>query len=87
MKRIIWFWVGLFLLQGATSAYALQRGTPEYEKMKEYKKAQHEKKASSPVEKNFFQKEAERSGLAGSVMAIGHIAGSVVPLEKPNADK
>ena len=87
MKRIIGLWVGLFLLQGATLAYASQPGTPEYEKMKEYKKSQREKKAAGPVEKNFFQKEAERSGLAGSVMAVGHIAGSVVPLEKPNANK
>ena len=49
-------------------AMAAQPGTPEYEKMKEYKKAQREKRNNPATvgEKNFWQKEAERSGFAGT---------------------
>ena len=74
MKRILGILTVLFLLQPATFAGAAQRGTAEYEKMKEYKKAQREKKSSGPAEKNFWQKEAERSGLAGGAVALGRVA-------------
>lgn len=56
--------ISLFL--GGATAIAAERGTPEYEKLKEYKKAQREKKASGVSEKTgptFWDREAERSGL------------------------
>ena len=88
MKRTIAFFIlGFCFLQGAVTAYSMERGTPEYEKMKEYKKTQHDKKAAGPAEKGFWQREGERSGLTGSAMALGKIAMSAVPLEKPNANK
>ena len=72
----------VFLLSGFSgSVLAAQRGTPEYEKMKEYKKAQREKKnePATPTEKNFWQKEAERSGLAGTAAMFGGAVACVIP--------
>jgi len=86
-KKTVVFIFALFLFQSLGAAWAAQRGTEEYKKLAEYKKAQHEKKASGTMEKNFWQKEAERSGLAGTVAAVGTLTTSVIPLEKPNSGK
>ncbi len=78
----------VFLLGGAGMALAAQRGTPEYEKLKEYKKAQREKEAQpSANAKGFWQKEAERSGFAGTAAMFGNALGSAIPLDKPNSRK
>ena len=84
----------LFVAQGLALASA-QPGTPEYEKLKEYKRAQREKKSvqekaqasGAPAEKSFWQKEAERSGLAGTAAMFGNAVSGVVPLDKPNSRK
>jgi hypothetical protein len=87
MKRTVSILVfSAFLFQGS-QAMAMQQGTPEYEKMKEYKKAQHEKKSTAPAEKGFWQKEAERSGLAGTCAAATNVVSSVLPLDKPSSHK
>lgn len=85
MKKIFTIVFGvLFAFQ--LSALAAERGTAEYEKMKEYKKAQREKKPSSQ-EKGFWQKEAERSGFAGTAAMFGNAVSGAVPLDKPNSRK
>lgn len=78
----------VFLFQAAPAAIAATRGTPEYEKLKEYKKAQREKKPNpSPNAKGFWQKEAERSGFAGTAAMFGNAIAAAVPLDKPNSRK
>lgn len=71
---------------------AAQRGTEEYNKLVEYKKAQREKKATektqgAPKEKNFWQREAARSGFAGTAAMFGNAIGGLIPLDKPNSRK
>ncbi len=68
MKRLVMLVIVAICFLTLEPAFAAQRGTPEYEKLKEYKKSQREKEASAtaPAEKNFWQREAERSGLAGT---------------------
>ena len=68
MKKVVSMLVfALFVSQGFV--FAAEKGTPEYEKMKEYKKAQREaraKVASEPAGNNgptFWDREGERSGL------------------------
>ena len=85
-KKLVVFIFAVLLCQGLT-AYAAPRGTAEYEKMKAYKKAQHEKKKLGPAEKGFWQREAERSGLAGTAAMIVNVPGSIIPLDKPNSRK
>ena len=93
MKKLVLFsLVGLFLFGFLGFAAAAQPGTPEYEKMKEYKKAQREKKSVATTsttagEKGFWQKEAERSGFAGTAAMFGNAVSGVVPLDKPNSRK
>ena len=88
MRKVISVIVMVFWIQSFSVAYAATRGTEEYKKLVEYKKAQREKKASGGAhEKNFWQREAERSGLAGTAAMIGQAAGSIVPLDKPNSGK
>ena len=92
MKKITMFFLTvLFLFNGLGFAAAAQPGTPEYEKLKEYKKAQREQKnapaASTAGEKGFWQKEAERSGFAGTAAMFGNAVSTVVPLDKPNSRK
>ena len=88
MKRFPILVLSSFLLCGALAvAEAAQRGTPEYEKMKEYKKAQHDKKASGTAEKGFWEREGERSGLSGTAAMLGNAVSSVTPFEKPNSRK
>ena len=92
MKKITLFFLTVLFLFGFFGfAAAAQPGTPEYEKLKEYKKTQREKKsapaASTAGEKGFWQKEAERSGFAGTAAMFGNAVSSVVPLDKPNSRK
>ncbi len=81
-----------FAILTAQVSWAAERGTEEYRKMVEYKKAQREKKAAAkaqglPQEKNFWQREAERSGFAGTAAMFGNAIGSAIPLDKPNSRK
>lgn len=90
MKYAVWTLGLVLFLQGA--AVAAERGTPEYEKLKEYKKAQRAEKerlAANPSEraKGFWAREAERSGLAGTAAMFGNGIAAAVPLEKPNSRK
>ena len=92
MKKITMFFLTvLFLFNFFGFAAAAQPGTPEYEKLKEYKKTQREKKntpaAPTGGEKGFWQKEAERSGFAGTAAMFGNAVSGVVPLDKPNSRK
>ena len=69
MKKVIGMLVfTVFLLQGAMIASAAERGTPEYERIKEYKKVQREKKMNEKQTSGgngsaFWSKELDRSGL------------------------
>lgn len=75
-------WMALFLFclfaaQG--NAFAIAHDSPEYEKMREYKRQQREKRELEKVnpqtaEKGFWQKEAERSGLAGTFGMLNPVA-------------
>jgi len=91
MKKVLSVFLLTFLLvEGFGVAFAAQRGTPEYEKMKEYKKAQREKKDHPQPQgeaKGFWQKEAERSGFAGTAAMIGGAVTNAIPLDKPNSGK
>lgn len=82
----------LTVFLASETVFAAQRGTPEYEQMKEYKRQQREKKANRANEpqgeaKGFWAKEASRSGLAGTAAMFGGAIGAAVPFEKPNARK
>ena len=90
MKKIqIVFLVILFLSNLLGFAAAAQPGTPEYEKLKEYKKNQREHRTNPATvgEKGFWQKEAERSGFAGTAAMFGNAVAAVAPLDKPNSRK
>lgn len=84
----------VLLMMGLTAgtAMAAQRGTQEYEKLKEYKRKQAEErqqKKTDPAskEKGFWQREAERSGLAGTGAMFANAISSALPLDKPNSRK
>ena len=85
--------IALLVLAALTSpAFAAERGTKEYEDLKAYKKARHEKKErekASPAskEKGFWQKEAERSGFAGTAAMVSSGVTCLVPLDKPDSGK
>ncbi len=85
--------VFVLLMMAAGPALAAQRGTAEYEQMKEYKKKMRAEKAAgtvegaAPKEKNFWQREAERSGFAGTGAMFTRGLSSLVPLDKPNSRK
>lgn len=99
MKRSILFLMAALMAFDLSVAQAgPQRGTPEYEKLAAYKKAQFaerqaEKEAeakgtpSTAKKPGFWQKEAERSGFAGTGAMFGNAISSVVPLDKPNSRK
>ena len=93
MKKFAGLFVTLaFFTQFAGPAFAAERGSEEYKKLVELKKAQREKKATAkaqgvPQEPNFWQKEASRSGLAGTAAMFGNAVSSAVPLDKPNSRK
>ncbi|HTL70048.1 MAG TPA: hypothetical protein VL404_02035 [Candidatus Eisenbacteria bacterium] len=93
MKRTVAVFLFLALawgLQGA--AFAADRGTAEYDRLKEVKKAQREKKERekanpSAKAKGFWQREAERSGLAGTGAMFSNAVTGAIPLDKPNSRK
>ena len=93
MKRIVAFVIGaLFFLGSYGPAFAVQRGTPEYEKMKEYKRLQREKRndpsaAPQGEAEGFWAREARRSGFAGTAAMFGNAITGAVPLDKPNSRK
>jgi len=69
-----------------TPVYAAQKGTPEYARLVALKKEQRaererEKANPSAKAKGFWQKEAERSGLAGTAAMFGNAVDSVIPGE------
>ena len=89
MKKVVALFLFVLL---ASPAIAAQRGTPEYEALKAYKKTQHEKKEHEKTEpsahvKGFWQREAERSGLAGTAAMCSTSITNVLPLAKPNSGK
>jgi hypothetical protein len=80
----------LVALGSADLALAAQRGTPEYEALKEYKrKKKAEKEAAKAAEsadpgvkeKSFWEKEAERSGFAGTGAMFARGVDSVNPFK------
>lgn len=96
MKRLFGFiLIGILSVQGVSAAWAMERGTPEYEKMKEYKRQQREKRlamktdpeAARSEEPSFWQKEAARSGLAGTAAMFGGVITNAVPFSKPGSAK
>ncbi|OIO37643.1 MAG: hypothetical protein AUJ72_04145 [Candidatus Omnitrophica bacterium CG1_02_46_14] len=90
MKRIATIFATLCLLANfAGFALAAKPGTPEYQKLKEYKKTEREKKntPSTLKEKGFWQKEAERSGFAGTAAMFTNAVSNAIPLDKPNSRK
>ncbi len=93
MKKIIVF--SLFMALAAP-AFAVQRGTPEYDQMKAIKQKQREEKKlkktseSAPntkTEKGFWQREAERSGFAGTGAMFNKAISAAIPLDKLNSKK
>lgn len=88
--RVLTLAILMTLLAGVS--WSAEPGTAEYKKMADYKKAQREKKAAAktqgvPEEKNFWQKEAERSGFTGTAAMFGNAIGGVIPVDKPNSRK
>ena len=85
MRKTVWMSVLVVLMAGlSVPAWAAERGTPEYEKMKAYKEAQRQKRDAekanpSAKPKGFWQKEAERSGFAGTGAMFGNAISGVVP--------
>lgn len=87
MKRFAAVLFGILL---AVPALAAQPGTPEYTKLVELKKAQRaareaEKANPGQKAKGFWQKEAERSGFAGTGAMFTNAIGGAIPLQKPKA--
>jgi hypothetical protein len=73
-------------------AFAAQRGTPEYEQLKVLKQKQREEKKvhkaePSPKTKGFWQREAERSGFAGTGAMFSNAISNAIPLDKMNSKK
>lgn len=92
IKSIGVFLALVFTLSTPLVASAAERGTAEYERLRELKKIQREKKAAAkasgtPEEKNFWQREAERSGFAGTAAMFGNAISGAIPLDKPNSRK
>jgi hypothetical protein len=93
MKRTFFALLAAFIVSGSVSpAFAVQRGTPEYEKMKEYKRTQREKRNNPSADpkgeaKGFWAREAERSGFAGTAAMFGNAITGAIPLDKPNSRK
>lgn len=93
MKKLgVVLFIFAFLAQFTGAALAAERGSEEYKRLVELKKAQREKKAAAKAEgraeePNFWQREASRSGLAGTAAMFGRAVGAAVPLDKPNSRK
>lgn len=86
------FAVLVMICMAQAPVLAAQRGTPEYEALKAYKKEQKEKKTREKADpsakaKGFWQREAERSGLAGTGAMFSNAISNAIPLEKPNSGK
>lgn len=91
------FLAGLFLtlvlISSSELCFAAQRGTPEYQKLVEYKRLKREEKEKRaqgvvpPAEPGFWQKEGERSGLSATGRMFGNALGNAMPLDKPNSGK
>ena len=84
------------LLANTVPAMAAQRGTPEYDQLVEIKKAQRAEREKRRTEektnpqakpKNFWQREAERSGFAGTGAMFSNAVFNSIPLERPNTRK
>ncbi|MGH7197357.1 MAG: hypothetical protein ACREH5_01275 [Candidatus Omnitrophota bacterium] len=91
-KLIVVFVLVSMALCAAGPVFAVQRGTPEYEKMKEYKRLQREKKNNPSAQpqgeaEGFWAREAKRSGFAGTAAMFGNALTGAVPLDKPNSRK
>lgn len=95
MKRILAIAVSIVLL-GTTASYAAQRGTAEYDQLVELKKQQRaerqkrreeEKTNPQAKPKSFWQKEAERSGFAGTGAMFSNAVFNSVPVARPNSGK
>ena len=91
MKKVIVVLILAGLIQG--SAFASDSKTADYERLKEYKRAQRELKAKEKAdpsvkkESGFWAREASRSGFAGTGSMFSNAVSSVVPLDKPNSRK
>lgn len=94
MKKVLTAVFTLILLAGFSApAFSAPRGTAEYERVKELKRAKREAKAhekalpKSEKPKGFWQREAERSGFAGTGAMFSNAVFNAVPLERPNSRK
>ena len=90
MKKLAAVFVLAMLVEG--SALAAQRGTQEYDQLKAYKQKQRAEKTTrkadpSPKAKGFWQREAERSGLAGMGAMFSNAVSNAIPLDAPNSKK
>ncbi len=92
MKKVAAVLISLFVAQGV--AFAAQRGTAEYNALKEYKtkqRAEREAEKANPEPKSkestFWSREAERSGFAGTGAMFSNGISRLVPLDKPNSRK
>ena len=93
MKRWFGGFIVVAVLLGSFGMGEAKEKGAEYEKLAAYKKAQREKKeqeAQMPQEnkaKGFWQREAERSGFAGTGAMFGNAITGLIPLDKPNSRK
>ena len=90
MKKVIAVLVFVLFAQGA--AVAAQRGTPEYEQMKAIKRkqaAEREQRKANPAAKpdGFWQREARRSGFAGTGAMFSNVVSGALPMLKSNSEK
>ncbi|MBI2095048.1 MAG: hypothetical protein HYT89_02650 [Candidatus Omnitrophica bacterium] len=85
MKKAIGMLIfAVFLLQGAGIAFAAERGTPEYERLKEYKRVQREKRMNERKDSGangsaFWSQELERSGLKEVGPKVGRFLKNLNP--------
>ena len=90
MKKLLALLVMVLMFDGA--ALAAQRGTPDYEALKTYKRQQSEEKKTrkanpSSNAKGFWAREAERSGFAGTGAMFTNAISNAIPLDGPNSSK
>ena len=90
MKKVIAVLMFVLLTQGL--AAAAERGTPEYEQMKAIKKRQaveREQRKTNPPAKadGFWQREARRSGFAGTGAMFSNVVTGALPMLKSNSEK
>jgi hypothetical protein len=94
MRKLTGIFLAVLIGSGMSMpSFAAQRGTPEYQKLVEYKRMKRQEKEKRaqgvmpPAEKTFWQKEAERSGFAGTGRMFAGALGNAIPLDKPNSGK